>query len=50
MGFQIMRIYHSVVATPLFRVDVPLSSHSIQFATKSSGMEVNDYVEGRKKL
>jgi hypothetical protein len=49
-GFQIMRIYHGIVATPLFRVDIPSSSHSIQFAAKSSGMEVNDHVEGGKKL
>jgi hypothetical protein len=48
--FQIMRIYHGVVATPLFRVDIPLSSHSIWFATKLSRAETNDHVESREKL
>jgi hypothetical protein len=44
--FQIMRIYYSVVTTPLFRVDILSSSHSIWFATKSTRAKMNDHVEG----
>jgi hypothetical protein len=38
-------IYHGIVATPLFKVDVPLSSHSIGFATEAARSETNDHVE-----
>ena len=48
--FKIMRIYHGIVATSLFRVDVPSSSYSVQFPTKSARMETDDHVESRKIL
>ena len=46
----VLRVDSGIVAIPLFRVDVPLSSKSIGFGSQFSGMETYDEVEGRKKL
>ena len=41
-GSDVSWIYAGVVASPLFRIDVPSSSKSIGFGTEVSGME-SDY-------
>ena len=39
-----------VATIPLFGVDVPLSSESVQLGTEFSGAETNDKVELREEL
>ena len=41
-GSEVSQIYAGVIASPLFRIDVPLSSKSVGFGTEASGME-SDY-------
>jgi len=43
-GFEVVRINYSVASIPPFRIDVPLSSESIQFDAKMTRMEPNDKV------
>ena len=40
-----MRIYDGIVTASLLRVDVPLSSQSIRFGSKSARVETDDEVE-----
>jgi hypothetical protein len=47
---EVVRIHNRVVATPLFRVDIPLSSQCIGFNTELTRTETDDEVEGREKL
>ena len=42
---EIVRIYGGIVAAPLLRVDIPSSSQSIRFGSKSAGAETDDEVE-----
>ena len=42
---EIVRIYKGIVAASLLRVDVPSSSQSIRFGSKSAGAEMDDEVE-----
>ena len=44
-GSEVSWIYAGIIASPLFRVDVPLSSKSVRFGTKVSRMEADDGVE-----
>ena len=43
-----MRVDGRVVASSLFRVDIPSSCQCIRFGTESTGMEMDDEVELRK--
>ena len=49
-GFEVVRINYSVASIPPFRIDVPLSSESIQFGAKMTRMEPNDKVVLREIL
>ena len=44
-GLEVSWIYAGVIASPLFRIDIPSSSKSIVFGTEVSGMEADDEVE-----
>ena len=44
-GFEVVRIDCGIASIPLFRIDVPLSSESIQFSTETTRMEPDDKVE-----
>ena len=44
-GSELSQIYAGIITSPLFRVDVPLSSKSVRFGTDVSGMEADDEVE-----
>ena len=43
-----MEVYYSVASIPFFRVDILLSSESVQFGTKMTRMEPNNKVELRE--
>ena len=45
-----MWINSSVVAIPLFGIDVPSSSQRVRFASKSSRSELDDHVKGTEVL
>ena len=45
-----MKIDYDVASIPLFWVDIPLSSKSVQFGTKMTRMESDDKVKLRKVL
>jgi len=49
-GFEVVRVDCSIASIPLFRVDIPLSSESVQFGAKMTRTEPNDKVELRKVL
>ena len=49
-GLEVSRIYAGIVASPLFRIDVPLSSKSVGFGTKVSRTEVDEQVELAEEL
>ena len=44
-GSEVSWIYAGIIASPLFRIDVPSSSKSVGFGTKVSGMESDNEVE-----
>jgi len=44
-GFEIMRVNCGIASISPFRIDIPLSSKSIQFGAKITRMEPNDKVE-----
>ena len=44
-GSEVSWIYAGIIASPLFRIDIPLSSKSVGFGTKASGMESDNEVE-----
>ena len=44
-GLEVSQIYAGIIASPLFRVDVPSSSKSIGFGTEASRMELDYEVE-----
>jgi len=43
--FEVIRINYSVASIPPFRIDIPLSSESIQFSVKMTRTEPDDKVE-----
>ena len=47
---EILWINTGVATIPLFGVDIPSSSESVQLGTKFSRMEMNNKVELRKEL
>jgi len=49
-GFKVVRIDCGVASIPPFRINIPLSSKSIQFGTKTTRTEPNDKVELREVL
>ena len=49
-GFEVVRIDCGVASIPFFRIDVLLSSESIQFGTKMTRTKPDDKVELRKVL
>ena len=44
-GLEVMRVDCSIASISPFRVDIPLSSESIQFGAKMTRVEPNDKVE-----
>jgi len=48
--FEVVRVNCGVASIPLFRIDVPLSSESIQFGAKMTRIEPGDKVELEKVL
>ena len=46
--FKFVRVDCGIASIPLFRIDVPSSSESIQFGAKMTRMEPNDKVELRE--
>ena len=49
-GLEVSRIYAGVIASPLFRIDIPSSSKSIGVGTESSETEMDDEVELAEEL
>ena len=43
--FEVVRIDCGIASIPLFRIDIPLSSKSIQFGAKMTRMESDDKIE-----
>jgi len=46
--FEVVRVDCGIASIPSFRIDIPLSSESIQFSAKTIRIEPNDKVELRK--
>ena len=44
-GFEVVRVDCGVASIPLFRIDVPSSSKSIQFCAKPTRVEPDDKIE-----
>ena len=44
-GLEVVRVNCGIASIPLFRIDVPSSSESIQFGTKMTRAEPDDKVE-----
>ena len=42
---EVSQIYAGIIASPLFRIDVPLSSKSVRFGTEASGTKLDNEVE-----
>ena len=42
---EVSQVYAGVITSPLFRIDVPLSSKSIGFGTEVSRTEMDNEVE-----
>ena len=49
-GFEVVRIDCGIASISPFRIDIPLSSESIQFCTKTTRMEPDNKVELREVL
>ena len=47
---EVSWIYAGIIASPLFRIDVPSSSKSVGFGTKVSGTESDNEVELAEEL
>ena len=48
--FEVVRVDYGIASIPYFRIDIPLSSESIQFGTKITRTESDDKIELRKVL
>jgi len=44
-GLEVVRVDYGVASIPPFRIDIPLSSESIQFCAKTTRVESDDKVE-----
>ena len=42
---EVSQIYAGIIASPLFRIDIPSSIKWVGFGTEASGMETDDEVE-----
>ena len=49
-GFEVVRVDCGVASIPPFRIDIPPSSESVQFGTKTTRTEPDDKVELREVL
>ena len=49
-GLEVVRVDCGIASIPPFRIDVPLSSESIQFCAKMTRAEPDDKVELREVL
>jgi len=49
-GFEVVRVDCSVASIPPFRINIPLSSESVQFGAKITRTEPDDKVELKKVL
>jgi len=49
-GLEVVRVNCGIASISLFRIDIPLSSESIQFDAKMTRIEPDDKVELRKVL
>ena len=47
---KVVRVDYGIASTPPFRINVPLSSESVQFSAKMTRMEPGDKVKLRKIL
>jgi len=43
--FEVVRVDCSIASIPLFRINIPLSSESIQFGVETTRVEPNDKIE-----
>ena len=43
--FEVVRVNYSIASIPLFKIDIPSSSKSIQFGTKITRVEFDDKIE-----
>ena len=48
--FEVVRVDYSIVSIPLFRIDVPLSSESIQFGAKITRTKSDNKIKLREIL
>ena len=48
--FEVVRVDYDIASILLFRIDIPLSSESIQFGVKMTRIEPNDKVKLEKVL
>jgi len=44
-GFEVVRVNYSIASIPPFRIDIPLSSESVQFGAKTTRVEPDDKIE-----
>ena len=44
-GLEVVRVDYDITSVLPFRIDIPLSSESIQFGTKTTRAEPNDKIE-----
>ena len=49
-GLEVVRVDYGIASIPPFRIDVPLSSKSIQFCAEMTRVEPNNKVELGKVL
>jgi len=49
-GFEVVKVDCGIASIPPFRINVPLSSESIQFGAKTTRTESDDKVELKKVL
>ena len=49
-GFEVVRVDCSIASISPFRIDIPLSSKSIQFGAKTTRAESNDQVKLKEVL
>jgi len=49
-GLEVVRVDYSIASIPPFRIDIPLSSESVQFGAKMTRVEPDDKVELREIL
>ena len=48
--FEVVRVDFGIASIPLFRIDIPLSSESIQFSAKMTRIEPDNKIELREVL